>query len=138
MATHRRGWLLRAALVAVLAAVGLSVTAVPAFADGTISVNVAPLPDFNAGQTQTMTVTVTVSPAQAVTVTVTVNNLQNITIGAAQKTVVFKAGDTQATATFDVKASNNVQPGQTATGSGKISATASSEAVVGIDQKLSR
>jgi hypothetical protein len=112
--------------VALLAAGGLGVVATPAFADDTLGVSVTPLPDFTAGQTQTLHVTVTYGGVLATpdSVTVTVNNLNNVTLSDAQKTVNIPAGSNKsAPVTFDVKATTNVQPGQTVNGAGTISVT---------------
>ncbi|HEV7898775.1 MAG TPA: carboxypeptidase-like regulatory domain-containing protein [Planosporangium sp.] len=131
MTTHRKA-LVRAG-VAVAAALGTLAVAAPAYAAG-VGVQIdGQLADFAPGETQPLNITVTPSDgAVPSTVTVTVLGLSNFTAsnpsgcnggGGSSCTINFKSGETSRSIRFSLKATSNVDPGQSKTDHGKVNAS---------------
>jgi hypothetical protein len=129
--THRKT-LVRAGVAAVVALGALVVAPPPAYADG-VTVQVDKLADFAPGQTQPLNITLTPKDTKTgSSVTVSLSGLSNFTAdkpsgcsgSGSPCTVKFNPGDTAPkSVTFNLTATGNVDPGQSKTDRGVVTAS---------------
>jgi hypothetical protein len=130
--TLRRAALAQVGVVAAVAMGTLAVAAPAYAADDKISVSVLPPGDFNPGDSQTLVVRVDNKGHTNTTVQVSVGGLNNFTVsgasgcdiggGGSSCAVKFTASDDNKQVNFTLKATGNVDPGQSKTDHGKVQA----------------